>query len=35
MPFTTTWIQLEIIVLSEVRQRKTNMQYHLHVESEI
>ena len=24
MPITETWIQLEILVLSEVRQRKTN-----------
>ena len=24
MPFTVTWTDLEIIILSEVRQRKTN-----------
>ena len=24
MPFTATWMQLEIIILSEVSQRKTN-----------
>ena len=32
-PFATTWMQVEIIILSEVRQRKTNiLQYHLYVE---
>ena len=25
MPFTATWMDLEIIILSEVRQRKTNI----------
>ena len=36
MPFATTWMDLEIITLSEVNQRKTNiMWYHLYVESEI
>ena len=31
-----TWLQLEIIMLSEVSQRKTNtMWYHLYVESKI
>ena len=34
MPFATTWMDLEIIILKEVRQRKTNIiWYHLHVES--
>ena len=33
MPFSTTWIGLNIIILSEVRQRKTNIIYFLHVES--
>ena len=25
MPFASTWIDLEMIILSEVRQRKTNV----------
>ena len=25
MPFTATWMDLEIIILSEVRKRKTNI----------
>ena len=25
MPFTATWMVLEILILSEVRQRKTNI----------
>ena len=34
IPFATTWMDLEIIILSEVRQRKTNtILYHLYVES--
>ena len=33
MPFTATWMDLEIIILSEVRQRKTNIIDHLYVES--
>ena len=34
LPFAATWIDLEIIILSEVRQRKTNIiWYHLYVES--
>ena len=34
MPFTETWMDLEIIILSEVRQRKTNIiWYHFYVES--
>ena len=33
-PLTTTWMDLEGIVFSEIRQRKTNtVQYHLYVES--
>ena len=34
MPFATTWMDPEIVILSEVSQRKTNtVYYHLHVES--
>ena len=36
MPFVATWVDLEIMILSELRQRKTNIiQYHLHVEYKI
>ena len=31
MPFAATWRELEIPILREVRQRKTNI-YHLYVE---
>ena len=35
MPFAATWMDLEIIILSEVSQRKANaIWYHLYVESE-
>ena len=35
MPFTATQIDLEIIILSEVSQTKTNTICHLYVESKI
>ena len=34
MPFAATWMYLEIIIISELRQRKTNIiSYQLYVES--
>ena len=33
MPFVATWMDIELIILSEVRQRKTNRCYHLYAES--
>ena len=36
MSFAATWMDLEIIILSEVRKRKTNtIYYHLYVKSKI
>ena len=36
MPFATTWMNLEIIILSEVSQKEKNtIWYHLRVESKI
>ena len=36
MPFAVTWMDPEIIVLSEIRQRKTNIIWcHLYSESKI
>ena len=32
-PFAATWMDLEIIILSEANQEKTNTIYHLCVES--
>ena len=32
-PFVATWMDLEIVILSEVRQRKLNIIYFLYVES--
>ena len=33
MPFAATWMDLEIIILSEVSQRQIHDSYHLYVES--
>ena len=33
MPYAATWMELEIIILSKVSQRKTNTIYHLYVKS--
>ena len=33
MPLAATWMDLEIIILSEVNQTKTNIWYCLYVES--
>ena len=34
MPFAATWMDLEIVIMSEVRHRKTNIvSYQLHVQS--
>ena len=35
MPFAATRMDLEIVILSEVTQRKTNVMYHLNVESKL
>ena len=32
-PFAATWMDLEIIIFSDLNQKKTNIWYHLHVES--
>ena len=34
MPFAATWMDLDLIILSEINQRSTNIiGYHLYVES--
>ena len=33
MPFAATWMDLETVILSEVRKRTNTRQYHLYVES--
>ena len=36
MSFAATWMQLDILILSEVSQKKTTtLQYHINVESKI
>ena len=37
MPFVATWMQLEVIILSEISQEEKNktMWHHLHVKSKI
>ena len=36
MPFAATWMELETLILSEVRKRKTNtICFHLYLESNI
>ena len=33
IPFAAAWMDPEIIILNEVRERKTNIIYHSYVES--
>jgi len=33
LPSAATWMNLEIIILNEVRQKKTNIIYHVYAES--
>ena len=33
MPFAATWMDIEIVILYKVSQTKTNIIYHLYVES--
>ena len=36
MPFAAIWVELEFLILSQVRKRKTDtIRYHLHVESKL
>ena len=36
MPFSATWVQLEVLILSEVSQKKmSTIWYHFFVESKI
>ena len=33
VPFAATWMDLEVVILSEISQRKTNICYHLYAAS--
>ena len=33
MPFTATWMDLVMIILNEIRKRKTDIIYHFYMES--
>ena len=33
MPFAATWMDLDVIILSQVSQTETNRWYHLHMDS--
>ena len=35
MPFAVAWVEMETLILSEVRKRKTNTIYHLYLKSNI
>ena len=35
LSFVAIWMDLEIIILIEISQRKTNITYHLHMQSKI
>ena len=35
LSFVAIWMDLEIIILIEISQRKTNIIYHLHMQSKI
>ena len=35
MPLAATWMHLEMIILSEIRQRRTNTVYDFYVKSKI
>ena len=33
MPFAATWMYLDFNIVSEISEKKTNIMYHLYVES--